>query len=192
MLDRTIGAVALALAAPLLLVLMAAVRLDSPGRALFTQTRVGKDGRPFRVYKLRTMVANADEHKDLLREANEADSVLFKVRHDPRITRLGGFLRRSSLDEMPQLLNVVRGEMSLVGPRPHLPEEVERMDTVTRRRHAVLPGITGAWQVGGRSDLTWREATELDTHYADNWTLSGDASILARTVRAVLSRKGAY
>ena len=190
--DRVLGFVALVAVSPLVLVLMLAVRVDSPGPALFAQTRVGRHGKPFRMYKLRTMVADADEHKHLLHDTNEADSVLFKIRRDPRITRMGAFLRSWSLDELPQLINVVRGEMSLVGPRPHLPEEVERMDSWSRRRHAVSPGITGMWQVSGRSDLSRSEASELDTHYADNWSLGGDAVILARTIRAVLSQRGAY
>ncbi len=192
LLDRTVGALALVLATPLLLLLAAAVRLDSPGPALFRQTRVGQDGREFTLWKFRTMVPDAEERKADLVDENVDDDVLFKLRNDPRVTRFGVFLRTSSLDELPQLLNVARGEMSLVGPRPHVRAEVDAMDVGTRRRHAVAPGMTGLWQVNGRSDLSRDEAHELDTYYTDNWTLSGDLSILVRTVRAVLGHKGAY
>jgi exopolysaccharide biosynthesis polyprenyl glycosylphosphotransferase len=190
--DRLGGVVLLVAFAPLLLVLAAAVRLDSPGPALFKQMRIGRGGRPFTVFKLRTMVPEAETLKGSLGELNEFDSVLFKMKSDPRVTRLGRFLRKSSLDELPQLINVVRGEMSLVGPRPFVPDEVERMQPNVLRRHAVQPGITGLWQVSGRSDLSWEEAAALDTHYADNWSLSGDATILLRTVGAVFGSKGAY
>jgi lipopolysaccharide/colanic/teichoic acid biosynthesis glycosyltransferase len=168
------------------------VRLDSRGPALFKQMRIGRGGRPFTVFKLRTMVPEAETLKGSLGELNEFDSVLFKMKSDPRVTRLGRFLRKSSLDELPQLINVVRGEMSLVGPRPFVPDEVERMQPNVLRRHAVQPGITGLWQVSGRSDLSWEEAAALDTHYADNWSLSGDTAILLRTVGAVFGSKGAY
>jgi exopolysaccharide biosynthesis polyprenyl glycosylphosphotransferase len=191
-LDRSIGLLAFVVLAPVLALLMAAIRWETPGPAVFRQVRIGKGGRPFTVYKLRTMVVDAEERKAELTKDNEADSVLFKLQADPRVTRVGAFLRTWSLDELPQLVNVVRGEMSLVGPRPHLRDEVDRMDERTRRRHAVSPGMTGLWQVSGRSDLSREEASELDTYYTDNWTLSGDASILARTVRAVLNGKGAY
>jgi len=192
LLDRALAGLALLLLSPVLCGLMIAVRVDSPGSALFTQTRVGRHGHLFKVYKLRTMDANAEARKAELSRDNEFDSVLFKVRQDPRVTRLGAFLRKLSLDELPQLINVLRGEMSLVGPRPHLPEEVDLMDEATRRRHAVTPGITGLWQVSGRSDLSWGDTSDLDTYYADNWSLSSDAAILARTVRAVVGGKGAY
>jgi exopolysaccharide biosynthesis polyprenyl glycosylphosphotransferase len=190
--DRTGGLLLLLVFAPLLAAMAIAVRLDSSGPAFFTQTRIGQGGRPFKVYKMRTMVQDADAIKAHLAEANEFDSVLFKMKRDPRVTRVGQFLRRSSLDELPQLVNVVRGEMSLVGPRPFLPEEVARMDEDTLRRHAVQPGITGLWQVSGRSDLAWDESAALDTYYADNWSLLGDLAIGARTVNAVTSSKGAY
>ena len=182
----------LVLLAPLLLGIAAAVRLDSKGPAFFRQTRIGREGKPFTHYKVRTMVANAEDIKGELCAANEFDDVLFKMKHDPRITRLGSFLRKYSLDELPQLVNVVRGEMSLVGPRPFLPSEVAQMDRDTLRRHAVQPGITGLWQVSGRSDLNWEAAAELDTYYADNWNLAMDARIAARTVGAVVGAKGAY
>ena len=190
--DRVAAAVLLVLFAPVLAVMALVIRLDSKGPALFRQTRVGLNGTPFTVYKMRTMVGDADELKHRLAEANEHDGVLFKMRRDPRVTRVGHFLRRSSLDELPQLLNVLRGEMSLVGPRPFLPSETAEMSSDTLRRLAVKPGMTGLWQVSGRSDLGWDESVALDTYYADNWTLGGDAEIAARTVSAVLHAKCAY
>lgn len=189
--DVVLAAVLLVLVSPLLLVLMVGIRLDSPGGALFRQVRVGKDGRLFEVFKLRTMVPEAEALKAGLLADNEYDGVLFKIRQDPRITRFGALLRRSSLDELPQLVNVLRGEMSLVGPRPSLPDEVAVMDDHTLRRFAVRPGMTGLWQVSGRSNLGWGEAAALDTYYAENWTVLGDLSILLRTARAVVSADGA-
>ena len=191
-LDRVGAAVLLVLAAPLLGVLWAAVRLDSKGPGFFVQTRVGRDGRPFRMVKLRTMHRNAEELLAALAEENELDGVLFKIRRDPRVTRVGYWLRRSSLDELPQLVNVVRGEMSLVGPRPALPAEVDAYDAVARRRLVVKPGITGLWQVSGRSDLLWEESLRLDLYYADNWRLVDDMAIACRTVTAVTRARGAY
>jgi lipopolysaccharide/colanic/teichoic acid biosynthesis glycosyltransferase len=153
---------------------------------------VGRDGRPFRMVKLRTMHRNAEELLAALAKENELDGVLFKIRRDPRVTRVGYWLRRSSLDELPQLLNVVRGEMSLVGPRPALPAEVAAYDAVARRRLVVKPGITGLWQVSGRSDLLWEESLRLDLYYADNWRLVDDMAIACRTVTAVTRARGAY
>jgi exopolysaccharide biosynthesis polyprenyl glycosylphosphotransferase len=190
--DRLLAGALLVFFAPLLLAMVLAVRADTRGPALFKQTRVGRHGKLFTVYKMRTMVHGAEALKHDLARENEFDSVLFKMRSDPRTTRVGAFLRRTSLDEFPQLLNVVKGDMSLVGPRPHLPEEIAAMDTDTLRRLAVRPGITGLWQVSGRSDLTFREAAALDTYYADNWSLAGDLAICAQTPRAVVSGRGAY
>jgi exopolysaccharide biosynthesis polyprenyl glycosylphosphotransferase len=190
--DRVAGAILLVLVAPLLLALVVAVRLDSRGPGFFTQTRIGQGGRPFKVYKLRTMCSEAEAVKRQLKERDEGNGVLFKMRQDPRITRLGGVLRKTSLDELPQLINVVRGEMSLVGPRPALPQEVEQYDERARRRLAVRPGITGLWQVSGRSDLDWDRTVALDLHYTDNITLVDDLRICLRTVRAVASGRGAY
>jgi lipopolysaccharide/colanic/teichoic acid biosynthesis glycosyltransferase len=191
-LDIVLAGTLLVLVSPLLVLLMLAVRLDSAGPALFRQVRVGKDGRRFEVVKLRTMVAGAEDLKPGLLAANECDGgVLFKIRHDPRITRVGAVLRRSSLDELPQLLNVLRGQMSLVGPRPALPDEVAAMDDDALRRFAVRPGMTGLWQVSGRSNLGWSEARAYDTYYADNWSVAGDIVILLRTVKAVVSAEGA-
>ncbi|MEV0583054.1 sugar transferase [Nonomuraea sp. NPDC050310] len=185
------GAVLIGLALPLL-VMALAIRLTSQGPALFTQTRVGKGGREFKVYKFRTMVINAEQLKGTLREANDFDQVLFKIRNDPRITRVGGLLRRYSLDELPQLINVLRGEMSLVGPRPPLPEEVARYGADVRRRLVVKPGMTGLWQVSGRSDLSWEESVRLDLRYVENWSLILDLQILWKTCAAVVRGEGAY
>jgi exopolysaccharide biosynthesis polyprenyl glycosylphosphotransferase len=192
--DRTVAAVLLVLLAPLLGTLALMVRRDSPGPALFRQTRVGRDGRHFSVFKLRTMCADADRIVDGLTDVNEADrdGVLFKIKRDPRITRLGATLRKYSLDELPQLINVVRGEMSLVGPRPALPSEVAAYHRDLRRRLVVKPGLTGLWQVSGRSDLSWEDTVRLDLKYVDNWSWSLDLAIAARTVKAVLRHDGAY
>ena len=146
-----------------------------------SQIRVGRDGRCFTLYKFRTMVADAEQQKALLAASNEADGALFKIRRDPRITPIGGWLRRWSLDELPQLLNVVRGDMSLVGPRPALPDETARYGDHMRRRLVVKPGITGLWQVSGRSDLAWEEAVRLDLRYVENWSLALDLQILWKT-----------
>lgn len=179
--------------APLLVAVAVAVRLDSPGPALFRQRRVGRDGKDFTMYKFRTMSTHAESDLADLADCNEVEGqVLFKIRQDPRLTRVGGFLRRYSLDELPQLFNVLVGTMSLIGPRPALPTEVAAYDLDPRRRLAVKPGLTGLWQVSGRSDLSWEDTVRLDLHYVDNWTLALDASILCRTVRAVLGHRGAY
>jgi lipopolysaccharide/colanic/teichoic acid biosynthesis glycosyltransferase len=169
-----------------------AVKVTSPGPVLFRQTRVGAGGRTFTMYKFRSMVEDAEDRKEAVAHLDEGDGVLFKVHADPRVTRVGGFIRRFSLDELPQLLNVVRGDMSLVGPRPPLPEEVERYDDDATRRLRVRPGMTGLWQVSGRSDLSWEESVMLDLRYVDNWSLALDAVILWRTARAVLRPQGAY
>ena len=190
-LDRLLGMVLLIVNLPLLVALVAAVRLDSPGPAFFRQVRAGVGGRPFTMFKLRTMSADAEQRKGELEVANQGAGPLFKLLNDPRITRIGHFLRRCSLDELPQLWNVVRGDMSLIGPRPALPGETDEYDDWIRRRLSVKPGMTGAWQVSGRSRLGWSEAVRLDLDYVDNWTLTGDLSIAARTVKAVLRRDGA-
>jgi exopolysaccharide biosynthesis polyprenyl glycosylphosphotransferase len=190
--DRVGAAALIVLVAPLLLLLVVAVRLDSKGPGLFVQTRVGRHGELFRMFKMRTMFTDAESMKQALLADNESDGVLFKIRRDPRVTRVGYWLRRSSLDELPQLLNVLRGEMSLVGPRPALPSEVASYDEQARRRLVVKPGITGLWQVSGRSDLPWDESLRLDLYYADNWRLVDDLAIAARTVTAVTMARGAY
>jgi exopolysaccharide biosynthesis polyprenyl glycosylphosphotransferase len=185
--------VAVILMIPVYLALAAAIRIDSKGSAVFRQTRVGRRGNEFTVYKLRTMYADAEERLEALRAHNDAvDSLLFKMRDDPRVTRVGKILRRWSLDELPQLWNVVRGDMALVGPRPPLPSEVSRYDQEIARRLLVRPGITGLWQVSGRSDLSWKDSIRLDLYYVENWSLSLDALIVWKTVFAVFRRHGAY
>ncbi|MGY2701887.1 exopolysaccharide biosynthesis polyprenyl glycosylphosphotransferase [Nocardioides sp. HB32] len=191
--DRAGAALLVVLLGPLLLCVAAAVRLDSAGPAIFRQVRVGRDGREFTLYKFRTMTVGADAVVDELAERNESEgAVLFKIRQDPRITRTGRLLRRYSIDELPQLANVLRGQMALVGPRPALPGEVARYDIDPRRRLAVRPGLTGLWQVSGRSDLSWEDTVRLDLHYVDNWSLGTDLRILRRTLHAVLAHDGAY
>ncbi|WP_165985958.1 sugar transferase [Streptomyces sp. YIM 98790] len=191
--DRAGAALGLLLLAPLFAVLALAVRLDSRGPAFYRQTRIGHHGMPFTMWKFRTMVPDADRLRTQLEPANESGGgPLFKLRSDPRVTRVGRLLRRSSLDELPQLLNVLLGQMSLVGPRPALPEEVARYSPVERRRLQVKPGLTGPWQVGGRSDLSWDESVALDVSYADNWSVTEDLDVLSRTFRAVVEARGAY
>lgn len=193
LLDRTLAAgLLLLLALPMLLVALI-VRLDSSGPALFRQPRVGRYGDHFTMLKFRTMRPDSEELRAELEHLNQnSDGLLFKVKEDPRITRVGSFLRRTSLDELPQLLNVISGHMSLVGPRPPLPEEVEEYPPEVRRRLLVKPGLTGLWQVSGRSDLPWQEAVRLDLGYVDNWSMGLDLSILARTGSAVVRGTGAY
>jgi exopolysaccharide biosynthesis polyprenyl glycosylphosphotransferase len=190
--DRVLSAVALAVTGPLLLGLAVAVRRTSPGEAFFRQVRVGRDGREFVLYKLRTMYAGAEQRQEQLNGHNECDGVLFKMKDDPRVTPLGRWLRRYSLDELPQLLNVLRGDMSLVGPRPPLPCEVERYPADVRRRLVVKPGLTGLWQVSGRSDLSWEDSVRLDLRYVENWSPTLDLVILLRTITALVRTSGAY
>ncbi len=190
--DRSGSLVLLVVLAPLFALLALAVRLSSPGPVIYRQTRVGRNGTPFPMWKFRTMVVDADRMKDDLAAANEHDGHMFKLRRDPRVTSAGRFLRRYSLDELPQLANVLLGHMSLVGPRPPLPEEVARYDRVEMRRLSVKPGLTGLWQVSGRSDLSWHETVSLDLRYVDNWSWAWDMTVMARTVRAVLDGRGAY
>lgn len=190
--DRAAAGLALLLLAPVLLAIAAAVRLDSPGPVLFRQERVGLGGDRFTMLKFRSMVVDADRHLDTLRAENISDGLLFKLRADPRVTRVGRLLRRLSLDELPQLINVLGGSMSLVGPRPPLPAEVARYDSSVSRRLLVKPGLTGLWQISGRSDLSWEESVRLDLRYVENWSLALDTLILWKTGRAVLSRSGAY
>jgi exopolysaccharide biosynthesis polyprenyl glycosylphosphotransferase len=177
---------------PLALLIALLVRLDSDGPSLFTQQRVGKGGKLFTCYKFRTMVADAEARRAELVALNEADGPLFKIRRDPRITRVGHLLRRSSLDELPQLWNVLLGEMSLVGPRPGLPSEVQNYAPWHQRRLEVTPGLTGLWQVLGRSNTTFDEMVHLDIYYAENWSPGMDLRILLQTIPAVVFSKGAY
>jgi exopolysaccharide biosynthesis polyprenyl glycosylphosphotransferase len=190
--DKTIAITALALLSPLMAVIAVLIKLHDHGPVLFSQVRVGVYGQTFRIYKFRTMVADAEQQKQQLAEQNEAAGVLFKMRTDPRITAVGAWLRRWSLDELPQLFNVVLGDMSLVGPRPALPEETDRYHHHMRRRLAVKPGITGLWQVSGRSDLPWDEAVRLDVRYVENWSLMLDLQILWKTWSAISGGAGAY
>jgi exopolysaccharide biosynthesis polyprenyl glycosylphosphotransferase len=190
--ERTAALLALLVLSPILLAVALAIRLDSRGPAMFRQTRVGRSGRSFTMLKFRTMQDNAEASVLQLGDRNEADGVLFKIRQDPRITRFGRLLRRYSIDELPQLVNVVLGQMALVGPRPPLPTETALYEPDVHRRFAVKPGVTGLWQVSGRSDLAWEEAVRLDLRYVDNWSLTLDLQIVARTVRAVLRHAGAY
>ncbi|HEX8094457.1 sugar transferase [Jatrophihabitans sp.] len=191
--DRSVAAVALLLLSPLFLVLVLAVRLTSSGPALFRQIRVGRAGSTFVMLKFRSMYADAEERLASLRDQSDhGDGVLFKMREDPRVTRVGKFLRKYSLDELPQLINVLLGTMSLVGPRPPLPLEVARYEDHVHRRLLVKPGLTGLWQISGRSDLSWDESVQLDLRYVENWSLGEDLFILWKTARAVAAGSGAY
>ncbi|MDQ1683688.1 MAG: hypothetical protein QOC82_425 [Frankiaceae bacterium] len=191
--ERAIAAIVLIVALPVMAALALAVKMTSPGPVLFSQTRVSRLGREFQIYKFRTMRCDAEALLETLREQNEhRDGPLFKMRQDPRVTRVGRFLRRYSLDELPQLLNVLRGDMALIGPRPPLPVEVASYGDAANRRLLVKPGMTGLWQVSGRSDLSWEESVRLDLYYVENWSLALDAQILVRTARAVLRGAGAY
>ncbi|CAN5518648.1 sugar transferase [soil metagenome] len=190
--ERFVAAVAIVVLAPLLLAVALAVKCTSAGPVLFCQVRVGRDGQPFRMLKFRTMAVDAEELLCDLTDHNESDGLLFKVRQDPRITRVGRLLRRFSIDEVPQLWHVVTGAMSMVGPRPPLPSEVARYDGDLRRRLVVKPGLTGLWQVSGRSDLPWEDAVRLDLYYVDNWSPTLDLLILAKTADAIIRGRGAY
>ena len=190
--DRCFAAAALILLSPLLAFLGVMIWLHDRGPALFTQVRVGKDGRVFRIYKFRTMVVDAEQRRTELLARNEVDGVLFKLRKDPRITPVGGHLRRWSIDELPQLLNVLLGDMSLVGPRPALPDEAEKYAEHVHRRLVVKPGITGLWQVNGRADLPWDESVRLDLRYVENWSFALDVQILWKTISALIHGSGAY
>ncbi len=189
--DVTAAALLLLLIAPVLLVIAAAVRSDG-GPVFFFQTRIGRGGREFRMVKFRSMVVDAERVRAALVEDNEGAGPLFKMRRDPRITRVGGLLRRYSIDELPQLLNVLGGQMSLIGPRPPLPSEAAEYTDRERRRLAVRPGMTGLWQVSGRSDLCWDESIALDLAYVDDWSPAMEMKIILGTARAVVGGRGAY
>jgi len=191
-LDRTVALIGVMILSPLLLLIALCVRFTSPGTALFRQRRVGRDGEPFTVIKFRTMVEDAESQQLSLTIEDEGAGPLFKLRKDPRVTRVGVVLRRFSLDELPQLFNVLGGSMSLVGPRPPLPTEVSTYAEHVNRRLLVKPGLTGLWQISGRSDLTWEESVRLDLRYVENWSLSLDLLILWKTVFAVVRFRGAY
>ena len=185
----TVGVTALL---PFLLVVAVAIRLESAGPVFYRQERVGRDGRTFSMLKFRSMVVGADRQVDELSELSDGNGVLFKMRHDPRVTSVGRFLRRYSLDELPQLINVVRGQMSLVGPRPPLPGEIDRYGFDMHRRFLVKPGMTGLWQISGRSDLSWDDSVRMDVRYVENWSFWLDVFILWKTIGAVRSGAGAY
>jgi exopolysaccharide biosynthesis polyprenyl glycosylphosphotransferase len=189
--DYTVALIGLLLTLPILLLAMVAIRLDSRGPVIFRQVRTGVNGQHFEILKLRTMFEGADAMKAELMDRNESDGPLFKMQDDPRVTRVGRVLRRFSIDELPQFWNVVRGEMSVVGPRPALPSEVAQWEEDVHERLRVLPGITGIWQVSGRSDTTFADYKRLDHFYVDNWSLAHDVRIVARTLGVVFSRRGA-
>jgi exopolysaccharide biosynthesis polyprenyl glycosylphosphotransferase len=190
--DRLVASLGLLVLAPVFVGIALAIRFDTRGPIFFRQDRVGRDGHRFAIVKFRTMVQDAEAIQDQLNGDNEADGVLFKLRQDPRVTGVGRFLRRWSIDELPQLWNVLRGEMSLVGPRPPLPAEVEQYEHHVSRRLLVKPGMTGLWQVSGRSDLYWDEAVRLDLYYVDHWSPIMDVAIILRTFTAVIRGSGAY
>ncbi|WP_290863624.1 sugar transferase [Hamadaea sp.] len=189
--DRICAILGLIALLPIFAIIGLAIKITDPGPIFFRQKRIGHEGRTFRVWKFRTMYTDAEERLATLVDLNESDGLLFKMKDDPRVTPIGRFLRASSLDELPQLINVVLGEMSLVGPRP-LPAGDDDFEGPARRRLLVRPGMTGLWQVSGRSDTTWEEAVRLDLYYVDNWSLAYDLAILWRTVGVVFARKGAY
>jgi exopolysaccharide biosynthesis polyprenyl glycosylphosphotransferase len=190
--DRCVAAAALLLLFPLMVLFGVTIWLHDRGPALFTQTRVGKEGRVFRIYKFRTMVVDAEKRRAELLPSNDHDGILFKIRQDPRITVVGAHLRRWSIDELPQLLNVLLGDMSLVGPRPALPAEAAEYADHVRRRLVVKPGLTGLWQISGRADLSWEESVRLDLRYVENWSFALDLQIMWKTISAIVRRSGAY
>ena len=192
-LDIVCSALALIISSPLMLGVAIAIKLDDGGPVFFSQTRIGLHGRPFKMYKFRFMVTNAEELKKKLAEENgQSDRFIFKMKDDPRITKIGHFIRKTSLDEFPQFFNVLKGDMSLVGPRPALPEEVARYGSLYSARLLVKPGITGPWQVSGRSDLSQEQSEYLDVSYIENWSITGDLAILAKTVLVVFRGTGSY
>lgn len=191
-LDLTLSLAALLFIMPLLLITAIAIKLDSPGPVFFYQQRVGKWGKPFTCYKFRSMFVDAEKRKSELMEMNEADEIVFKIKHDPRITRVGRIIRKLSIDELPQLFNVIQGEMSLVGPRPPVPIEVAQYEYDQYRRLDAIPGITGLQQVSGRSELSFKRWVELDLEYIERQSLLKDIEILLRTIPAVITGKGAY
>lgn len=190
--DVVVSGLLIIFTGPLMVALAVLVKLDSRGPILFRQERVGIEGAHFAMLKFRSMVVDAEDRLADLASLNEGSGVLFKIKNDPRVTRVGGFLRKYSLDELPQLFNIFAGTMSLVGPRPPLPREVEAYEHDVRRRLLVKPGLTGLWQVSGRSNLSWQDSVRLDLYYVENWSLAGDLIIILRTVRAVFHSTGAY
>ncbi|MES2094829.1 MAG: sugar transferase, partial [Actinomycetota bacterium] len=192
MLDVTLASLALLVLIPVFLVVASAIRRDSAGPVLFRQERVGRNGGTFRMLKFRSMVSTAEADLLDLLDQNEGSGPLFKLKNDPRITRVGRTLRKYSIDELPQFWNVLVGDMSLVGPRPPLPAEVQGYEDHVHRRLYIKPGLTGMWQVNGRSNLSWEESVRLDLYYVENWSLTGDLIILWRTFRVLVAPVGAY
>lgn len=192
-LDVALAGLALVVLAPLLAMVAAAIYLSDRGPVVFSQTRIGKNGRPFKFYKFRSMVVNAEELKAKLMQYNQhTDNRTFKLKRDPRITRVGAFIRRTSIDELPQLLNILTGDMSIVGPRPAVPQEVEKYTSHDRRRLAVRPGLTCIWQVSGRSEIPFPGQVKMDIDYIKNRSILLDLTLIAKTIPAVLTSKGAY
>ncbi|TLF40543.1 sugar transferase [Lacticaseibacillus zeae] len=191
--DVIVSSLSLVLLSGVFLVIALLIKLDDPrGKVFYSQTRLGKDGREFQMWKFRSMVANADKMVDKLLSKNDVDGAMFKIKSDPRITRVGRVLRKYSLDELPQFYNVLRGDMSLVGPRPPLPREVANYTSYDRQRLMVIPGITGLWQVSGRSDLSFEEMVALDLRYIEHACFFQDIKILFKTVSVVIHPNGAY
>lgn len=190
--DLVFASLALIAISPLMLAVAVAIKLTSKGPVFYKSERMGLDGRPFPMFKFRSMVVDADKQVAALMKSNEGAGVLFKMREDPRVTKVGRIMRKFSVDELPQFINVLRREMSVVGPRPPLRREVEAYDGTVRRRLLVKPGITGLWQVSGRSDLSWEETVRLDLSYVENWSMTGDVLIIGKTLKAVIAGDGAY
>ena len=190
--DRGFATAVLLASSPILLLAMLAVRLTSRGPVFYRSERIGAHGVPFQMYKLRTMVRGADQAREELVKHQVTDGPLFKMQNDPRVTTVGRFLRRYSVDELPQFINVLKGDMSVVGPRPPLRAEVETYSDTIRRRLLIKQGVTGLWQVSGRSDLSWEDSVRLDLDYVENWSMLGDLQIIFRTLRAVIASRGAY
>lgn len=190
--DVCVSALLILVSAPVMVAVAILIRLDSSGPILFRQERVGINGNVFKMLKFRSMVVDAEAQLESLENQNEGNGVLFKIKNDPRVTRVGKSIRKFSLDELPQLFNILGGSMSLVGPRPPLPREVEAYEHDVRRRLLVKPGLTGLWQVSGRSNLSWQDSVRLDLYYVENWSLAGDLLIILRTARAIFHSTGAY
>ncbi|MGF7046291.1 lipopolysaccharide/colanic/teichoic acid biosynthesis glycosyltransferase [Paenibacillus sp. DS2015] len=193
LMDMSFSLLGIIVLSPLFLIISLLIKMEDPrGSMFFYQTRVGKNERMFRMYKFRSMVSDAEEQLDLLLEKNEISGAMFKMKEDPRITRIGRFIRKTSIDELPQLVNVLRGEMSLVGPRPPLPREVDEYSSYDKQRLAVTPGCTGVWQVSGRNNLDFNQMVELDLRYIENRGVVLDLSIMLKTVKVLFGSKDAY
>ena len=192
LLDSAVSAAVLLLGSPVFLLIALAIKLESSGPVFYGAERVGQDGKPFRMFKFRSMREDAEQLRASLADRNQADGPLFKIENDPRRTRVGAWLRRLSLDELPQFWNILRGDMSLVGPRAPLPEEVDQYEEWQMKRLIVKPGLTGLWQVNGRSNVPFEEMVMMDIYYIDNWSLGLDINLIIRTIPAVIGRDGAY